>query len=236
MQEITENIYCVQGLRMGRVYVIEGGDGLTLIDTSMRNARAKIEQQLQAHGHQLSEVKHILITHAHPDHIGSLADIKQATGAMVYVHRRDAPTVRTGLMMPPPENDKPQSLTQRLMTRLGSSMRMPSAEVGRELQEGDTLDEVLPGMCVVDTPGHSPGHVSFWLPEKRLLFCGDVTMRLFGRLRLPIAAFTTDMAEDKRSVRKIADMDVDILCLGHGQPIIGGASAVLREFAGKIGV
>jgi glyoxylase-like metal-dependent hydrolase (beta-lactamase superfamily II) len=138
--------------------------------------------------------------------------------------------------MVPPKPEDLQGVTRLMVTMMRRPPKMETAPVDRELQEGDTLDEVMPGLCVVGTPGHSPGHVSFWLPEKRLLFGGDVTMRLLGRLRLPIAAFTTDMAEAKRSVRKVADMDVDILCLGHGQPIIGGASAVLRQFAGKIGV
>lgn len=236
MLRIADGIYSVQGLLMGRVYVIESSDGLTIIDTSLSNSLGKIEKDLQSQGHQLNEVKRILITHAHPDHIGSVGALHKATGATVYAHRRDAPTVRGESPMVPPKPEDLQGVARMMVAMMRRPPKMETARVDRELQEGDTLDEVMPGLRVVDTPGHSPGHVGFWLPQKRLLFGGDVTMRILGRLRLPIAAFTTDMAEAKRSVRKVVDMNVDILCLGHGQPIIGGASAVLQQFARKIGV
>jgi glyoxylase-like metal-dependent hydrolase (beta-lactamase superfamily II) len=235
VQRITDGIYSLQGLLVGRVFMIEGSDGLTIIDASLPGSLSKIEKDLQSQGHQLNKVKRILITHAHPDHIGSLGALKKATGAAVYVHRRDASVVRGDepIVMP-----KPQDLqgTTRVISSMMRPPKMEPASVERELQEGDTLDEVMPGLCVVDTPGHSPGHVGFWLPSKRLLFGGDVVMRLFGKMRLPLGPATVDMAQAKRSIRKIADMDIDILCQGHGAPHIGNASAALRQFAGKIGV
>ncbi len=73
MFRIKDTIYSVEGLRIGRVYVIIGDDGLTLIDTSIPNSLPQIQQELHKIKHDVSEIKRILITHAHYDHIGSLA-------------------------------------------------------------------------------------------------------------------------------------------------------------------
>ena len=231
MKQITHGVYGVEGLLVGRVYVIEGADGVTVIDASIPNSLKRIEQQLVSIGHQLSEVKRILITHAHPDHIGSLAALQQATNAAVYVHPNDVGAVR-GENIPMPG---PSQLTglPRLIASVMPATKMAGATVQREIREGDVLDEVLPGLTVLETFGHSPGHVSFWHPATRLLICGDVVMHLLGT-HLPIPFVTVDMAEEKRSLRKIAALDSDIVCFGHGEPIIGGAAAALRTFAAKV--
>ena len=72
MHYILDGISTIEGLRIGRVYVIEAADGLTLIDTSVPGSLPQIEKELQRVGHHLSDVKRILITHAHSDHFGSL--------------------------------------------------------------------------------------------------------------------------------------------------------------------
>ena len=86
MYRISNRIYNVEGLRIGRVYVIEGNDGLSCIDTSISNSLSQIQKDLQKIGYELKDIKHILITHAHPDHIGSLAALKEATGAKIFAH------------------------------------------------------------------------------------------------------------------------------------------------------
>lgn len=235
MRKIVDGIYTVQGLMVGRVYVIEATDGLTLVDTSLPNSMPRIARQLEQHGRRLSEVKGILITHAHPDHIGSVGALQKATGAPVYAHPEDAPVVNGSgqIVLPRPED---LSRSGRIMLRLVRSLRVKEwAKVQREVREGNTLNEILPGLTVIELPGHSPGQIGFWWPEKRLLLGGDVLMRL-GGLRLPIAAATANMAEAKRSIRRIADMDIDILCLGHGAPLIGNASTAVRRFAESRGI
>jgi glyoxylase-like metal-dependent hydrolase (beta-lactamase superfamily II) len=222
MHLIVPGVYAFAGLLMGRVYAIEDADGLTVIDAGLGLAARKVLQQLQANRRQPSDVKRILITHAHPDHVGGLPALQAATGAQVIAHVLERPVIEG----------------QVSIARRTSGIRLPdtklkAAPVQREVQGGETLPEVLGGLQVIFTPGHAPGHICFWQPDRRLLFCGDVLMRL-PRLRLPFAAFTVDMEENKRSVKKLAELNADVVCFGHGQPLVHDAASQLRAFAAKL--
>jgi glyoxylase-like metal-dependent hydrolase (beta-lactamase superfamily II) len=93
MKEIVPGVYTFEGLMAGRVYLLEGDEGLTLIDTSIGNAGSKILGQLEKAGHKAGDVKQILITHAHPDHVGSLKQLKAAMGAVVVASELEKPVI-----------------------------------------------------------------------------------------------------------------------------------------------
>lgn len=238
MYRILDGIFAIEGLRLGRAYVIEAPDGLTLIDTSTPGAFPRIEKDLLRSGHQLSRIKRILLTHAHWDHYGSLAALKEATGARVYAHHRYESAVIRGEKRP----------LQPPYAQLGSFDRVVSTlwvrpnlrhkvavPVDYELKEGDQLHEVLPGLEVVDFPGHSPGQCGFWQAERGLLFGGDVMMRSpSGHFVLPLVSATPDLDQAKRSIHKAAEMNVATLCLGHGKPLVGDAASAVRAFASKL--
>lgn len=234
MKLITDSIYAIEGLRLGHVYLIVGSDGLSLIDSSLPGSEAKIAAEIASIGRSISDVRRILITHAHFDHIGSLAALQRISQAQVYAHALDAPVVRGEQAQARPD---PRSLplASRLLAAMSSSSAGPAgAPVAHELQDHTALDEVLPGLMALHMPGHSPGHVIYWLPSRKLVFCGDVVLNILG-LRLPIRAFTPDMDEERRSLGKLAALAPMILCPGHGPPIVGGAAGRLQAFAQKQG-
>jgi glyoxylase-like metal-dependent hydrolase (beta-lactamase superfamily II) len=142
--------------------------------------------------------------------VGGLAKLQSETGAQVVAHPLEWPVIASKVV------ETPRS----------------TAPVRCEVQGGETVPEVLGGLRVIFTPGHAPGHVCFWQPDRHLLFCGDVLMRL-PRLRLPFAAFTVDMAENKRSIKKIAELNAEVVCFGHGQPLMRDTASQLRAFAAK---
>ncbi len=102
------------------------------------------------------------------------------------------------------------------------------------MEDGEIIEGVLGGLTAVSTPGHAPGHLSFWQAERRILFTGDVIFN-WPRLRLPFAMLTVDMAENIRSVGKVAALEPAVACFGHGKPILENTTEVIKGLAQKVG-
>ncbi|HKP54034.1 MAG TPA: MBL fold metallo-hydrolase [Chloroflexia bacterium] len=229
MKQITSNLYTFTGLIVGRVYLIEDGDGLTIIDTSLPFAPKRIIKQLQEMGRAPSDVKRIIITHSHPDHVGGLPELARATGAEVWASEGEAAVIRGEMPVPrPPVRSVPWP--QRILRFILPPAKMKPGKVHRILKDGETL-EVMGGLQVISTPGHAPDHLSFWQPERRILFAGDTMMYLFGRLDPLFRVVTVDMPENMRSVRKLAALEPQTILCGHGAPITERATAMLNSLA-----
>jgi hydroxyacylglutathione hydrolase len=100
--------------------------------------------------------------------------------------------------------------------------------------DGEMIKGVLGGLQVIATPGHAPGHVSFWQAERRLLFAGDMALNLVGLTRaLPIV--TPDPALNSRSIQRAAALEPEVICFGHGTPIVERAAERLRALAERVG-
>src|SRR5262249_16350559 len=106
---------------------------------------------------------------------------------------------------------------------------MQGITIDRTVKDGDVI-EALGGLQVIATPGSTPGHICFWQPERKILFLGDVLMNLFG-LRFPPGIVVVDKAAEVDSLKRIAQLDIQIACFGHGQPITQNAAASIRAFA-----
>lgn len=230
MQRIIDGVYGIEGLTGGRVYVFVGQDGLVLVDTGIPGSLPRIQKELQSINYSLQDIKHILITHAHFDHIGSVAAIKRATGARIYAyHYFDSDVIQGEAYPRKPDLSQLRGLNRLIASQL-TLPRTEPAHVDQLLEEGDTLDALLPGLTVIATPGHTPGHCSFWHPERRLLFAGDAIVRL-THVQPPLAIFTSDLGETHRSIKKLAAYDVETICMGHGKPIVRDAASIIRKLA-----
>lgn len=213
-------------------YVVESDDGLVLVDCGVPKDAERIGQAIADLGREVAEIKQILVTHHHADHIGGLAELVRRTDARVYVHAVDAPVVRGEEIRGWPEW---RGLVARLIGPIvarTTPTTVEPAKVDQELHD----DERLPfagGIRIVSTPGHTAGHVSFLFErEPRTLFVGDAAVNIGGIRpstgRLAEIA-TADLVEAGRSFRSLAELDFEAAVFGHGKPIAAGASGRFRQ-------
>jgi glyoxylase-like metal-dependent hydrolase (beta-lactamase superfamily II) len=212
-------------------------DDVTVIDSGLPKRRDTILAAVREAGRKPEDIKHIALTHHHVDHTGSLAAILDATGAAAYIHPLDAPIVRGEKGAPGPNKTV---LAGRIMGPVLERFS-PTLEAVAALQEtgdGQTIP-AAGGMTAIHTPGHTAGHLSFLWPEDGgVLFAGDAAGHLLGRLGPPTNAlggmFTEDIATAKESFRKLAELEFDVACFGHGGPIKGKAHAAFRRAVEKL--
>ena len=154
------------------------------------------------------------ITHAHFDHQGASHFIAEALGIPVWCGEGDRAALESG--DPTTVLPKPRGAAHRLARLLAG----PAHPVSRALREGDEVG----GFTVIESPGHTPGHIAFWRSDDRALVLGDV---LFNRnpvtlrrgLAEPFATFTWNPAVNRASARKLAALGPELVCFGHGAPL-----------------
>ena len=232
--EIIPGVHTIDSLGVGRAYLYQEADRLTLIDTGLAGSADRLYAAIEGIGRKPEELRRIVITHHHNDHIGSLADVVERTGAQVLAHPLDAPVVRGERPSPGPTASGLWRLLSPLLAR-GMRPAKP-CRVDRELADGDEID-LDGGARVVHTPGHTMGSIALYLPARRLLFAGDAAINAFG-LGPPSGVFglhNEDRAQVRESFRRLAQLDFDVACFGHGRPLDRDASLAFRRAADRLG-
>ena len=198
--KVQEGIEYVDDTSPAHIYVLDDGGEITLIDAGLPNEAPKVLGYLERTGRKPSQVKRILLTHRHGDHAGAMPELAKATGAAVYAHEDEA-------------------------AALASQEGAPK-EIHR-LKDGNVV-KVFEGLRVIEVPGHTTGHLCFYLPERKVLFTGDALINR-GEMTGPVAQYTADLSTAHASLRdKIARLEVETLCVAHGDVVQGGASKPLR--------
>jgi glyoxylase-like metal-dependent hydrolase (beta-lactamase superfamily II) len=228
VREVVSDVYLMEGLRTSNVYALTAEDGLTLVDAGLTSDVEQIVAQLEERGYALQQLRTIILTHAHSDHVGGAAGLVRRSGARIVAHRDEVPYVEQTRSL------RPSSLIGRVMNWLSSRLLFPmdACEVHWAVEEGDIV-EALGGLEVVHTPGHTPGAISLYQRERRILFCGDALFNadpMSGRpgLDFPIRLISVDNAQARESVQRLAELPIDVLCCGHGEPILDGANEKIR--------
>lgn len=229
MKKITSHIYQMGGARgtgvfSANIYLLVD-TGLTIIDTGYKGRISQICGEIKRSGFSISEVENIIITHHHVDHTGNLSLMKEMTEAKIIVHKSDAPFIEGKLPQP-----YPRALSY--IKFLESLWTASPVNVNVRVDDNDVLP-ILRGIRVVHTPGHTPGSICLLIPQEGVLIVGDVIANTRG-LSLPSKRFTADMAQEIQSIRKIAALDFDAICFGHGSPILSCARKSIYEFASRL--
>src|SRR3989441_4569677 len=235
IEQITPHVSRI-GMGYVSAYLI-AQDEVTVIDTGLPNHREIILKAASQAGRKPDEVRHILLTHHHADHTGSLAELMGATSAKAYIHPLDAAVVRGEKPAPGPNRE---NLAGRILGPLMARIT-PKLQPIEALEETNDGDEVpaAGGLKAIHTPGHTSGHLAFpWPHNGGVLFAGDAAGNVLFGPRPPVGAlggmFTEDMAQAKASFRKLAQLEFDVACFGHGGPIKGKAHAALRREGEKL--
>jgi glyoxylase-like metal-dependent hydrolase (beta-lactamase superfamily II) len=210
-------------------YLIEDADRLTLIDTGIAGQAQAVIDEITRLGRAPSDLREIVLTHAHVDHTGSAAELVSRTGAQVLAHRLDVPVVRGDQEICPPilsELERPYA--EQAMSRVDPAA---PCHVDRVLDEGNELD-VDGGGTVLHVPGHTPSSIAILTRKRRALFCGDAVASLNER---PIVGFfNCDPALARRSFERLAELDFDIACFGHGTALGQDAASSFRRLAERL--
>jgi glyoxylase-like metal-dependent hydrolase (beta-lactamase superfamily II) len=222
IDEIGDFVHC---------YVWEWEQGLTLIDTGQPTDIHRILDAIAAKGWALHHLRRIIITHGDADHMGSVAKLKRATGALVGCH-----TVEK-VLLEHPSRRVPAALWLRplfAVLRPLPQFNVLAVRPDELYVDGQTTPE---GFIVVHTPGHTPGHISLLHRTKRILIAGDALNNRGGKLQLPPPLFTPDMVNAERSVWKLAKKygdDFDSAVFGHGPPILQNAGHRVKALVSQI--
>lgn len=225
---VIKGVYLV-AMGFANAFLIEGDDGLTLIDAGYPGKEAAVFQAIRGLRRSPKQLKHLILTHAHPDHIGSAAAIVRETGARTYMHPLDIPIAESGgpfrPMMPAPG---PLGL---VLCKLffHPNQRLKPIAIDQPLTAGAMLP-IAGGIEVIHVPGHCAGQVALLWHPGRMLFVADVCVNIMG-LGDPVGF--ESLEEGRESQRKLASLSFDAAGFGHGKPIAHNASTHFRDKYGK---
>lgn len=230
--EIAPGVYSL-GVKKGfdvHAFLIDEGDaGLTLIDTLFDPAPNLIAGQIRALGRTLADLKVIILTHAHRSHLGGLAALKRLTAATVYAHPWEADII-AGERKAQCVSWRPQDPLVTYHFQVGNNLSLSNhrpCRVDRFLAGGDQVGSLE----VIHTPGHSPGHLAFYLARHRVLFTGDAVVTS-PKFMAGWPGFTLNARLQAESLRRLAAYDADVVAVGHGDPILRAGGTALRSLLG----
>ncbi len=179
--------------------LVRGGEAVT-VDTGTAGSERMIEASLEAIGLGWDAVGHVILTHAHGDHQGSLTAVMQAAPeATAYAGAADIPAIRST----------------------------------RELVAVGNGDSVF-GLDIIESPGHTLGHISVLDPIGGLLVAGDALNGSGGGVIGPNAQFSSNHTQALETVGILGGLEYDTVLFGHGEPVVGNASALVAELAASL--
>jgi glyoxylase-like metal-dependent hydrolase (beta-lactamase superfamily II) len=207
VKRLADGLYLLRGSPPNAINVYLLAD--VLIDAATRRAERRILRQIAGR-----EVTAHALTHAHPDHQGASHAICERLGIPLWCGTHDVAAMETpgGIAA-----SQPPGLLNRLQARYWTG---PPHPVARALREGDEVA----GFHVLEVPGHSPGHVAYWRESDRTLILGDVLNNMnvlsgVPGLHEPPRVFTPDPQRNRASARRLAALEPELVCFGHGPPL-----------------
>jgi glyoxylase-like metal-dependent hydrolase (beta-lactamase superfamily II) len=204
--------------------LVEAPKGLVLVDSGLPGSHTGILKSIVSLGRKPSELKLVLLTHRHLDHIGSAAALKKQIGVKLAAHPFEKPyAAGTLVIMAPSAWSFYGRLVRRLTTleywtlKLFRVIKFQTAKVDLAADEESVLEETGLDGSVVWTPGHTKGSVSLFLNQPSVAIVGDLLRARRGRLVEPL--LMESVSQTHSSVKRLLDLGPEIICPGHGKPL-----------------
>jgi glyoxylase-like metal-dependent hydrolase (beta-lactamase superfamily II) len=244
--EIIPGLHCLSGVGLGvNAYVwhprpadrngtagtgLPGSEEPVVFDCGYPWQAATLFDSLAKLGCPVEQVRTVAVTHDDYDHTGALAELVSASGADVVAHRLEAESLESSFWREMPRRSNVHSFILRAVTGMAYAARPKQpVTVTRPVEDGE---EIAGGWIAIHTPGHTPGNLSYWHPQTRVLMAGDALgSQIRGEIRAPIGNYSVDNEECAASVRKLAALRPDTICFGHGPEIVGRAYVSLDRLA-----
>lgn len=195
---------------------------LSLVDCGYAGQANRLARAIEAEGRSPKELRLVVVTHGHPDHAGSARELA-AAGVTVLIHPADGAALRTTWR---------DVVARPSRGRVFAAMT-PEPPTFQPIEDGDVLP-MLGGLRVIHTPGHTPGSVCLYGERDRVLFVGDSLERRFGRVSFASRLYSDDYEAARRSVKRLAQLDVRSVVFSHFAALHEGAREVLVALAAQV--
>jgi hydroxyacylglutathione hydrolase len=219
--KINESVYHFENIKGANSYLfISDQNEVSVIDTGFAGNGNKILDQINKLGVDAEKIKYIILTHSDVDHIGSVTEIKKATGAKVAIHEKEVPYLSGE------KKKKRKGIFGLIFGMLTKFIRTPAITADIKLNDGDFIG----GLKVIHCPGHTEGSISLY-KEGSVLFSGDAIITdKSSSIKGFSQVFSSDLKEALSTIKKITLLKFNVLLPGHGNPVLKNASDKLKEF------
>jgi glyoxylase-like metal-dependent hydrolase (beta-lactamase superfamily II) len=232
--KIAPGLYRIGNNSMINAYLVEQAGEVTIIDAGVPGYYNDLAGELAAMGRTPADVRALVLTHGHTDHVGFAERLRRERQIPVSVHEADAALAR-GEVPNPARGTGPVKLGPFAgflwFTLRHGGLRTPKLHEVATFGDGATLD--VPGSPrVILTPGHTPGSAALHVASLGALFVGDAfaTYAVTTGARGPqVAPFTADPAQAVESLARLEAIPADQVLPGHGDPWTGGIDEAVRQ-------